>query len=103
MIAGTLTIPTLAMIAGMTLSSPLQSVTYAEPLRIANIASYDTISRNASLAGFSEYGNKNYSRNGAFSLFGEQSDFTKEELDFYKRVIKHKSTPVGINIYELFG
>ena len=99
MIGGTLTIP--ALIAGMTLTLPTYSNVISEPLYTAKYASYDTVSNYAS-SGYYEYGNSKYGKENAFNLFGEQSGFTEDERNFYKGVLKQKSTPVGINIFEMF-
>jgi len=42
------------------------------------------------------------SKKEALMLFNTQSNFTAEELDSYKKMIKSHSIPVGINVFDLF-
>lgn len=102
MIGGTLTLPALAMVAGMTLTSPART-NHIESLNVAKVAFYDTTSKNVSLTSYYEKNGNRYDRENALNLFGEQSGFTEEERDFYRRVLKQKSVPVGINIFDMFG
>ncbi len=102
MIGGTLTIPTLAVVAGMTVTSPARTY-HIESLNAAKVAFYDTTSRNVSLTSYYENNSERYGRESALNLFGEQSGFTEEERNFYRKVLKQKSVSVGINVFEMFG
>lgn len=66
------------------------------------VAFYDTTSCNVSLASYYENNGNRYGREKALSLFGEQSGFTEEEQDFYRRVLKQKSVPIGISVFDMF-
>ena len=46
--------------------------------------------------------NTNNPRDEAFNLFGEQTNFTPEELEAYREMIENNSVDLGVNIFDYF-